>query len=103
MQDNNLCYAEAVYDSLSNTFKVLKGASFASKASSTISFSVIDYQRRVFLKNNCIKKKEIYILKEDCSFDSPKVAATYLLATEADGSEWKDKNGKSIIDYNLNV
>lgn len=103
MQDNNLCYAEAVYDSLSNTFKVLKGASFASKASSTISFSVIDYQRRVFLKNNCIKKKEIYILKEDCSFDSPKVAATYLLATEADGSEWKDKNGKSIIDYNFNV
>ncbi len=101
--DYGSCNAEAIYDGETKSFKVLKGAIFTLRPALSYGFTAGEYQRTVFLKKFCLLKNKKYILKEDHVFDSPNLAATFLQGEEAIGDEWKDENGKSIKEYNINV
>lgn len=101
--DYGSCKAEAIYDVESKSFKVLKGAVFVSRPALSFSYTVGDYQRRLFLRKYCFLKEGCYKLREDYVFDSHNLAATYLQGAEAKGDEWQDENGTSIKDYSLDV
>lgn len=101
--DYGSCKAEAIYDVVSKTFKVLKGAVFVSRPALSFSYTVGDYQRRLFLRKYCFLKEGSYKLREDHIFDSHYLAATYLQGAEAIGDEWRDENGTSINEYCLDV
>ena len=89
--------ATGVYSVQEQTIKVLTGAVFSTDVSSTLRYSLADYQRRTFIKEHCSTKKSIYTLKEDYLFDSVDTAALYVMGQIVDGfSVWITVDGKSL-------
>lgn len=89
--------ATGVYSVQEQTIKVLAGAVFSTDVSSTLRYSLADYQRRTFIKEHCSTKKSIYTLKEDYWFDSVDTAALYVMGQIVDGfSVWITTDGKSL-------
>lgn len=79
------------------TIKVFSGAVFSTDVSSTLRYSLADYQRRTFIKEHCSTKKSKYTLKEDYYFDSADTAALYVMGQIVDGlSVWMTTEGKSL-------
>lgn len=89
--------ATGLYYVQEKTIKVLAGAVFSTDVSSTLRYSLADYQRRTFIKEQCSTKKSIYTLKEDYWFDSVDTAALYVMGQIVDGlSVWITVEGKSL-------
>lgn len=89
--------ATGLYSVQDKTIKVLAGAVFSTDVSSTLRYSLADYQRRTFIKEQCSTKKSIYTLKEDFCFDSVDTAALYVMGQTVDGlSVWITVEGKSL-------
>lgn len=89
--------ATGLYYVQEKTIKVLAGAVFSTDVSSTLRYSLADYQRRTFIKEQCSTKKSIYTLKEDYWFDSVDTAALYVMGQIVDGlSAWITVEGKSL-------
>ena len=89
--------AMGLYSVQEKTIKVLAGAVFSTDVSSTLRYSLADYQRRTFIKEQCSTKKSIYTLREDYWFDSVDTAALYVMGQIVDGlSVWKTADDKTL-------
>ena len=89
--------ATGLYHVQEKTIKILAGAVFSTDVSSTLRYSLADYQRRTFIKEQCSTKKSIYTLKEDYWFDSVDTAALYVMGQIVDGlSVWITVDGKTL-------
>ena len=89
--------ATGLYSVQEKTIKVLAGAVFSTDVSSTLRYSLADYQRRTFIKEQCSTKKSIYTLKKDYCFSSIDTAALYVMGQIVNGlSVWITVDGKSL-------
>ena len=89
--------ARGCYYVKEETIKVFAGAMLSSDVSSTLRYSLADYQRRSFIKEHCSTKKSKYTLKEDYYFDSADTAALYVMGQIVEGlSVWMTIDGKSL-------
>ena len=89
--------ANGLYSVQEKTIKVLAGAVFSTDVSSSFRYSAADYQRRSFIKHHCSTRNSKYTLKEDCLFNTPDTAATFIMGQIANGyAAWKTENGKTL-------
>ena len=96
------CRASGSYDSMRNQFLILKDSVLSLDVSSSYRYTVADYQRQKFIKLNCVKKSNGFVMKRDALCDSPSAAASFVLGRNANGwLEWKDESNKTLRDiYN---
>ena len=91
------CHAKGKYDIINNKFIILKDSILSLEVSFTYRFSVSDAMRQNFIKLNCIKKANGYVVKRDALCESPSAAASFVLGRSANGwSEWKDKDNRTL-------
>ena len=91
------CHASGTYDSKSNQFIILKDSVLSLDVSSSYRYTAADYQRQKFIKLNCIKKSNGFVMKRDALCNSPSVAASFVLGRAANGwIEWKDESYRTL-------
>lgn len=91
------CKAYGTYDSTGNHFLILKDSVLSLDVSSSYRYTAADYQRQKFIKLNCIKKTNGFVLKRDALCDSPSAAASFVLGRSANGwLEWKDDSNRTL-------
>lgn len=94
---NRACKATGKYDSINNKFIILKDSVLSLEVSLTFRFSVSHAMRQNFIKLNCVKKTNGYVVIRDALCDSPSAAASFVLGRSANGwSEWKDKDNSTL-------
>ena len=85
-----------VYDSVTNTFKLLAGSKINGQTSN--SFNRKDAYRDI-TSNYCQLIDGIYFLKKDYSFASPSTASSVVLGRSSNGwTDWKNESGASLSD-----
>ena len=96
------CHAFGTYDSTCNQFLILKDSVLSLDVSPSYRYTTADYQRQKFIKLNCIKKDNGFVMKRDALCDSPSTAASFVLGRSANGwLEWKDESNRTLKDvYN---
>lgn len=96
------CRASGSYDSTGNQFLILKDSVLSLDVSSSYRYTAADYQRQKFIKMNCVKKSNGFVMKRDALCDSPSAAASFVLGRNANGwLEWKDESNRTLRDvYN---
>ena len=63
----------------------------------------IKLRNRLIEENNLINKEDCYEFAEDYIFSSPSAAASIVMGRTANGfTEWKQKDGKTLKDFELN-
>ena len=91
------CRASGTYDSTGNQFLILKDSILSLDVSSSYRYSAADYQRQKFIKLNCVKKSNGFVMKRDALCDSPSAAASFVLGRSANGwLEWKDESSRTL-------
>lgn len=93
-------YAEGKGYESSKGFVVLKGGAKAKKEIAPASVGILQKKFDYFISEGLfIEEGFSYILTQDYVFSSPSLAATQLLARNANGRiEWKTKDGKTLKD-----
>lgn len=95
--DNRCCRAFGTYDSTGNQFLILKDSVLSLEISSSYRYTAADYKRQQFIKLNCVKKPNGFVMKRDALCDSPSTAASYVLGRSANGwLEWKDESNRTL-------
>lgn len=85
-----------IYDSVSNTFKLLAGSKINGQTSN--SFNRKDAYRDI-TSNYCQLIDGIYLLIKDYSFASPSTASSVVLGRSSNGwTDWKNESGTSLSD-----
>ena len=79
------CKAYGTYDSTGNHFLIMKDSILSLDVSSSYRYTAADYQRQKFIKLNCVKKSNGFVLKRDALCDSPSAAASFVLGRSANG------------------
>ncbi len=93
------CHAKGKYDIINNKFIILKDSILSLEVSFAFQFSVSDAMRQNFIKLNCVKRANGYVVKRDALCESPSAAASFVLGRSANGwSEWKDKDNRTLKD-----
>ena len=91
------CRASGTYDSTGNQFLILKDSILSLEVSSSYRYTAAEYQRQKFIKLNCIKKSNGFVMKRDALCDSPSAAASFVLGRPANGwLEWKDESSRTL-------
>ena len=91
------CRASGTYDSTGNQFLILKDSILSLDVSSSYRYTASDYQRQKFIKLNCVKKSNGFVMKRDALCDSPSAAASFVLGRSANGwLEWKDESNRTL-------
>lgn len=91
------CRASGTYDSTGNQFLILKDSILSLDVSSSYRYTAADYQRQKFIKLNCVKKSNGFVMKRDALCDSPSAAASFVLGRSANGwLEWKDESSRTL-------
>ena len=91
------CRASGTYDSTGNQFLILKDSVLSLDVSSSYRYTSADYQRQKFIKLNCVKKPNGFVMKRDALCDSPSAAASFVLGRSANGwLEWKDESNRTL-------
>lgn len=91
------CRASGTYDSTGNQFLILKDSILSLDVSSSFRYTAADYQRQKFIKLNCVKKTNGFVMKRDALCDSPSAAATFVLGRSANGwLEWRDESSRTL-------
>ena len=91
------CHAFGTYDSTCNQFLILKDSVLSLDVSPSYRYTTADYQRQKFIKLNCIKKDNGFVMKRDALCDSPSAAASFVLGRSANGwIEWKDESSRTL-------
>ncbi len=91
------CCAFGTYDSKGNQFLILKDSILSLEVSSSYRYTSSDYLRQKFIKLNCVKKSNGFVMKRDALCDSPSAAASFVLGRFANGwLEWKDESNKTL-------
>ena len=91
------CRASGTYDSTENQFLILKDSILSLDVSSSYRYTAADYQRQKFIKLNCVKKSNGFVMKRDALCDSPSAAASFVLGRSANGwLEWKDESNRTL-------
>ena len=91
------CRASGTYDSKGNQFLILKDSILSLDVSSSYRFTAADYQRQKFIKLNCVKKTNGFVMKRDALCDSPSAAASFVLGRSVNGwLEWKDESNRTL-------
>lgn len=91
------CRASGTYDSTGNQFLILKDSILSLDVSSSYRYTAADYQRQKFIKLNCVKKSNGFVMKRDAFCDSPSAAASFVLGRSANGwLEWKDESSRTL-------
>lgn len=91
------CKAYGTYDSAGNHFLIMKDSVLSLDVSSSYRYTAADYQRQKFIKLNCTKKTNGFVLNHDVLCDSPSAAASYVLGRSANGwLEWKDDSNRTL-------
>lgn len=96
------CQAYGTYDSAGKQFLIMKDSILSLEVSSSYRYTASDYQRQKFIKLNCVKKSNGFVMKRDALCDSPSAAASFVLGRSANGwLEWKDESNRTLKDvYN---
>ncbi len=96
------CRASGTYDSVGKQFLILKDSILSLDVSSSYRYTAADYKRQKFIKLNCVKKSNGFVMKRDALCDSPSAAASFVLGRSANGwLEWKDESSRTLKDvYN---
>lgn len=91
------CRAYGTYDGIGNQFLILKDSILSLDVSSSYRFSATEYQRQKFIKLNCVKKSNGFVMKRDAVCKSPDVAASFVLGESANGwLEWRDDLNRKL-------
>ena len=91
------CRASGTYDSTGEQFLILKDSVLSLDVSSSYRYTAADYQRQKFIKLNCIKKSNGFVMKRDALCNSPSAAASFVLGRTANGwLEWKDDSNRTL-------
>ena len=91
------CKAYGTYDRAGNHFLIMKDSVLSLAVSSSYRYTAADYQRQKFIKLNCTKKTNGFVLKRDALCDSPSAAASFVLGRSANGwLEWKDDSNRTL-------
>lgn len=91
------CCASGTYDSAGNQFLILKDSILSLDVSSSYRYTAADYLRQKFIKLNCVKKPNGFVMKRDALCDSPSAAASIVLGRSANGwLEWKDESNRTL-------
>lgn len=94
---NSFCCASGTYDSTRNQFLILKDSILSLDVSSSYRYTAADCHRQKFIKLNCVKKSNGFIMKRDALCDSPSAAASFVLGRFANGwVEWKDESNRTL-------
>ncbi len=91
------CRAFGTYVNAKNQFLILKDSVLSLEVSSSYRYTVADYQRQKFIKLNCVKKSNGFVLKRDAICDSPSAAASFVIGRSVNGwLEWKDESNRTL-------
>ena len=75
----------------------MKDSILSLEVSSSYRYTASDYQRQMFIKLNCVKKSNGFVMKRDALCDSPSAAASFVLGRSANGwLEWKDESTRTL-------
>lgn len=91
------CRASGTYDSNGNQFLILKDSILSLDVSSSFRYTAAEFQRQKFIRLNCVKKSNGFVMKRDALCDSPSAAASFVLGRFANGwLEWKDDSNRTL-------
>ncbi len=87
----------------SDGFVVLKGSKAAATIVNSMSASFIVLRQKLIDDGVLVDKGEFYEFSDDYIFSSPSTAAVMVMGRSANGlSEWKQKDGKTLKDFENN-
>lgn len=84
----------------SDGFVVFKGSKAAATTVNSMTPSSISFRQKLINEGALIDKGEFFEFTDDYIFGSPSTAATILMGRSANGlTEWKNKDGKTLKDF----
>lgn len=87
----------------SDGFVVLKGSKAAGKIVNSMTSSFIALRQKLIDDGVLVDKGEFYEFSDDYIFSSPSTAAVMVMGRNANGlTEWKQKDGKTLKDFENN-
>lgn len=93
------CDVSGTYDRITQKFIMKSGSILSTESVPLYNFTPQGIARRNFLSKFCTKESRGYRLRNDYTFDSPNVAASYAIGGASNGwVVWKDKNGNTLAD-----
>ena len=93
------CDAKGYYDNTTKKFIILSGSKWSFGVTTAYRYSASEMLRRDYIRKYCVRGSIYYQQKEDVVCDSPSMAASFVLGTNANGWEdWIDENGETLKD-----
>ena len=87
----------------SEGFVVFKGSKANLETVNSMQASLVRFRNRLINENILINKDNYYEFGEDYTFSSPSTAGTIIMGRTTNGLiEWKQKDGKTLKDFELN-
>ena len=95
--------AEGQGEPTSDGFVVFKGSKAAGSTVTSMTSNFITLRQRLIDEGVLINKGEFFEFPEDYIFSSPSTAASIVLGRNTNGlTEWKQKNGKTLKEFESN-
>lgn len=95
--DTRDCDAFGYYDAQTKKFIMKEGSYMSIEIAESYEKTSFGLVRQKFISKYCKKDVKGYRLKFDYLFDSPSIAASYVLGRDADGwTEWKNSENISL-------
>lgn len=95
--------ADAQGEPTSDGFVVFKGSKAAATIVNSMTPSFITLRQKLIDENLLIDKVDYYEFSDDYIFGSPSTAAVMVMGRNANGlTEWKNKDGKTLKDFESN-
>lgn len=96
-EDGNMCEAKGRYDKTTRKFILLSGSRWSQEVTKTYKYSAAEIMRRNYIKSHCKQLHGSIIQKNDILFDSPSLAASFVIGDNVNGlEEWVDEYGNSL-------
>lgn len=88
----------------SDGFVVLKGSKAAASIVNSMTSNFISLRQKLIDENVLINQGDYFEFSEDYIFSSPSTAAVIVMGRNANGlTEWKNKEGKTLKDFESNI
>jgi hypothetical protein len=92
--------AEAEGETNSDGFLVFKGSKIATTTVKSLTSGLVNYRQKLLIEGVITQNDETLEFSDDYIFSSPSTAASIVLGRNANGlTEWKDKKGKTLKEF----
>lgn len=96
--------ADGQGEQTSDGFVVFKGSKSASTIVNSMTPGFIKFREKLIEEGILVNKSEYFEFSEDFIFSSPSTAASIIMGRNANGlSEWKQKDGKTLKEFETNL